>query len=173
MYSLDLQSALEFVVLRQRSGPFHIEASVVGPRWLVDALGHYAQIVDSPDHLIALGLEQQELLDLLQERNPKSVVIVSAGPLARVLRPLRAHAVSIPSALPARQWQSLGYKRLQSRGFQGPGSIIWALGEWLARRLSRPELADRCRIAMQQTAPSSRAGFALSSIRMDEYGRAQ
>ena len=168
---IELRMAIELIAMQSSTRPGGIRADVVGDVSLTHEFAFYAPIGQSSALLIALSLEPDRLAALLSARQPQTVLTLVSGSLVRPLRPLRSHALQIASDLSDEVWRSLGYDRLNTRGFQGIGSMVWALGERITRRLGRSELADRCRIAMQRTVPASHMGARLSTILVREYRR--
>lgn len=168
---LDLRAALEFIVSRCGSYPTCIEARIAGHPELTRALMRYAPVRDSRCQLIALGNEPEALWDVFQEMRPECVLTLVSGPLAQLVQPLRSGVVRVAPDLPGRAWRSLGFERVGSQGFYGPGAMGWAASERGARALGRPDLADRSRFAMQRRASSSRAGRLLSTVLVREYRR--
>lgn len=168
---VDLRAALEFIVARCGTLPAPFEARIVGHTELVGELLRYAPATDSSRQLIALGAERQLLWDILRQVRPERVLTLVSGPLAQLVQPLRSEVVQVASDLPGQAWRSVGYERVASQGFLGPGAIGWAAGERVAQALGRPDLADRSQIAMRQCASSSRAGRLLSPVLVREYRR--
>ncbi|CCF83168.1 glycosyltransferase family 4 protein [Nitrolancea hollandica] len=168
---VDLRAALELIAVR--GGGLHgsIRARVIGEPRLVTELGGYAPVTDDPNQLIALGTAARDLRAVISAARPERVLTLVEGPLGGLLRPARASSATLPVDLSNETWQGLGYVKVMSRGVQGLGSIGWAAGERLLKRLNRPDLADRCRAAMLRTLATSRIPGSPATIKIHEYRR--
>lgn len=128
-----------------------IRGRLLGSPLLGDELRRYAPLDRSASSLIALAAPAEQVAASLGEDSPAEVVTLVAGPLHRVLRPLRAGGdaqIPMTSDLSRAAWTAFGYAPVAAIGVQGVGSIAWALAERVLRRVGRPDLADRCRIGM-------------------------
>ncbi len=168
---VDLRAALELIAVR--GGGLHgsIRARVIGKQRLVAELGGYAPVMNDPNQLIALGAGARDLRAVISVARPERVLTLVEGPLGGLVRPARVSSAALPVDLPNETWQGLGYVKVMSRGVQGLGSIGWAAGERLLKRLNRPDLADRCRAAMLRTLPTSRVPGSPATIEIHEYRR--
>lgn len=168
---IDLRAALNLIAVRGGSLHGSIQARVVGEPRLIAELGGYAPVADDPSQLIVLGADARQLREVISKAPPERILTLVEGPLGGLLRPARVGAAELPVDLPAETWRGLGYVRVMSRGIQGLGSIGWAAGERVLKRLNRPDLADRCRIAMLGSLATSRVRRSPATIEIHEYRR--
>jgi hypothetical protein len=170
---LELRCALDIIATEVGAFSGVINGDLVGAPVLIEELSRYAPVSTSPDLLIML-MESSDWAEKAQaEARPCDVWTVTAGPLHRLLRPLRSQSsggVPIVEGMTARQWAAQGYHGLTVFGVQGPGSIVWAVCERLCRRFGRPDIADRCRIGMLRTLISARP-FNVGAVRVCHYQR--
>jgi hypothetical protein len=170
---LEVRAALDLVAVHCGALEGAIYGRVVGQPKLSAELGRYAPVCEEgASQVISLGLDSLELRSVVATSAPKEIVTVTAGPLARILQPLRSKTESTtPIASPDVKnstWRELGYERIDQHGVQGFGSVGWAAAERAMRRLNRPDLADRCRVAMLRCLIAARP-FALGTVRVRHY----
>ena len=168
---LQLRVAIDLVVWWSEPDGHRLPERVVGQPRLVAELGRYLTADGSAPGLVSLGAAPDEVRAVLEADRPRRVVILAAGPLQRPLRRLRNAPFDVPPDLPPSLWRALGYAPSSVAGVQGIGWLAWGLGERLAHRLGRPELADRCRIAMLRSMVTSRAGGRLVTLHVKTYER--
>jgi glycosyltransferase involved in cell wall biosynthesis len=171
---LDVRAAIDLAVIHGEGLTGTIRGRVIGQERLVAELRRYAPI-DGADaeRVIALGAEPADLQRVVSASVPDEVVAVAAGGLGRLLRPLRSgHAGSgpLPTDLPRDAWRKLGYERSGGVGVHGLGTLSWAVGERVLRRIGRPDLADRCRIGMLRSLVVARPPV-VATIRLHRYRR--
>jgi hypothetical protein len=166
----DVRAALEHIVSRSLTSPFAIDASVTGDPALAAMLGRYAVVRDSPARLIALNATGGQLREAVTEHLPETVTVLARGGLAGPLAQFRRNRFDLNRDLLVREWRGLGYARLQSAGFHGGGAAALALLERAARRLNRPDLADRCRVVMLRVMSASGAPT-FSTVVVHDYRR--
>jgi hypothetical protein len=116
---------------------------------LIAEFRRYALEDGSSEQIVFLGVDVRLIASILAETPAEEVVTLVAGPLQQPLRSFRTgQALSLPDDLGRSAWRSLGYELIGMTGVQGLGSIVSALAERAFRRVGRPDVADRCRIAM-------------------------
>jgi hypothetical protein len=123
--------------------------------------------------LIALGATPDALRTVVVESAPQGVVTLQAGPIARLLRPIRASAVDLPEGLSSTAWRGLGYQPSWSVGLFGVGAVAWAIAERVLRRVGRPDLADRCRLGMLRSLKTSSIGRLVAVNHVCAYNRVE
>ncbi|HET7055486.1 MAG TPA: hypothetical protein VFI12_03435 [Thermomicrobiales bacterium] len=169
----ELRGALDYVAFRTGGVRGETGGRVVGDPILVNELGRYAPIAPAPETVIVLLGQSEEIAEAVAQLSVTDAWIVTAGPLDRLMRPLRTRTtgeIRPSAAVPAEQWRALGFERIDSTGIQGIGSIAWAVAERICRRFDRPDLADRCRIAMLRTLKTA-GPMQLGAIRVDHHRR--
>jgi glycosyltransferase involved in cell wall biosynthesis len=171
---VDVRAAIALAVVHCGGLAGAIGGRVIGQERLIAEIARYASIdgVDS-NRLIALGAQPGDLQQAVATSTPDEVVAVVAGSLERFLWPLRAavrESDPLPRDLPRGIWRRLGYERVGVDGIQGLASLGWAVGERIGRRISRPDLADRCRIAMLRSLVTATPPT-LAAIRLHRYRR--
>jgi hypothetical protein len=172
---MEMRAAIDLAVLFSGGQDGMIRGRAIGQLQLVTELGRYAPLVDvASTQLLALGVAPEDLREEIVRSAPEEVVTIVLGPLAGLVTPLRTDregtSRALTSDLPRSEWRSLGYQLRDTSGVQGVGSLFWIGGERLCRRAGRPDLADRCRIAMLRTLLTVRP-LSLSTIRLRRYRR--
>lgn len=170
---LELRGALDVIALELTDSSGTILAEVIGPAALVGELSLYAQITPSPDVLILLAAEPGEAAAAIDSTTATEIWTLAAGWLDSILGPLRSRSgsrVTFSKQLADDQWRNRGFERRANIGLQGLGSIAWAFGERICRRIDRPDLADRCRIGMLRTLIAARP-LSLGTIVVTQYRR--
>jgi hypothetical protein len=142
---------------------------VVGQPALVRYLKECTPRAQPGSRLIALGAAPDELRAAVAALRPAAVTVVADGMLAGVFRPLRADAYALGRDLSPRHWHALGYEPVRTSGVQGVAAVFWVTCERLARRIGRPALADRCRVAMLQSLPTAPVARNVAAIVVREY----
>jgi hypothetical protein len=170
---LELRAAIDLIAAQCGGSSGMIRSRIVGVARLVAELKRYAPADETAASLIALGVTPAELRTTVVTTAPDQVLALVAGPLDRLLDPLRtagAVRIPLPPDLPSRAWRALGYERVTTEGIQGIGSLIWVAGERGLRRAGRPDLADRCRIAGLRTLIAAQPS-SLATVRLRRYRR--
>ena len=155
---IELRVGLDLIVLRSADHGGRPTGDAVGLPRLVKEWRRYGWSGNGAGLLIALGATPHVLRADVVESAPQRVITLQAGPVARLLRPIRASAVDLPEGLPRTAWRSLGYQRSWSVGLFGVGALAWAIAERVLRRVGRPDLADRCRLGMLRSLKTSSIG---------------
>jgi hypothetical protein len=168
---IELRAGLDLIVLRSAELGDRPKGDAVGLPRLVEEWRRYGWGGNHAGLLIALGATPAALRAVVVESVPQSVVTLQAGPLARLLRPIRASAVDLPEGLPATTWRGLGYQRSWSVGLFGVGAVAWAIAERVLRRVGRPDLADRCRLGMLRSLKTSSIGRLVAVSHVRAYKR--
>jgi hypothetical protein len=170
---LELRAALDLIAGASVGAGGAIDGRVVGSPELTDTFGRYASISPSKNLLICLLPDHDLIQSAVTEHQSLRVWTLTTGPLHRILRPLRSQPMerfALVDDLSASQWAELGYERETTIGVQGFGSIAWAMGERICRRIGRPDLADRCRIGMLRSLIAARP-LHLGSVQVHLYRR--
>jgi hypothetical protein len=170
---MELRAALDYVAARTGGMLGKTHGQPVGEPLLVRELERYAPTVPTTGTAIILLGQADDVAEAVSPLSAIDVWAVTAGPLDRLLRPLRtriAGGIRPRETMADGQWRALGFERIESTGIQGIGSIAWAVAERICRRFNRPDLADRCRIAMLRTLKTS-GPLQFGAIRIDHYRR--
>jgi hypothetical protein len=173
VFPLELRAALDLIAQASIGAGGAIDGHVVGSPEVMDAFGRYASVSLSKNLLICLLPDQVLIQSAVTERQSMQVWMLTTGPLHRILRPLRSQPMerfALVDDLSASQWAELGYARETTIGVQGFGSIAWAIGERICRRIGRPDFADRCRIGMLRSLIAARP-LHLGSVHVHRYRR--
>ena len=151
-----MRAALDTVFLMLGGSSGQIRGDVLGPAVLTKGLAQYANIEPSDTALIVLGAPRHEVEDTLSVMSYQQVVTLTTGCLARFVGPFRSENVELPADLPTSHWEKLGYVRQRCVGLQGVGSFSWAVAHKFTSYADRPDLGDRCRIAMIRSLVAAR-----------------
>ena len=138
---------------------------------MVEAWRRYGWSGNGARLLIALGATPDALRAVVVESVPQGVVTLQAGPIARLLRPIRTSAVDLPEGLPLTAWRGLGYQPSWSVGLFGVGAVAWTIAERVLRQVGRPDLADRCRLGMLRSLKTSSIGRLAAVSHVRAYNR--
>ena len=149
-----------------------LRATVIGDPALIESLSNYTTLYPSSDRLITLWAPKKVIADSVAANRPAEILEVTSGPLDSILAPLRSGAPTFieGTASGSPDWHALGYDAATLCGIQGLAAVLWATAERVVRRLGRPDLADRCRVAMLRTIVSSRPVH-LGTIRVRRLRR--
>jgi hypothetical protein len=169
---IELRVGLDLIVLRSADRGGRPTGDAVGLPRLVEEWRRYGWSGNGAGLLIALGATPDALRADVVESAPQWVITLQAGPIARLLRPIRASAVDLPEGLPPTAWRGLGYQRSWSAGLFGVGAMAWAIAERVLRRVGRPDLADRCRLGMLRSLKTSFIGRRAAVSHILAYHRA-
>jgi Glycosyl transferases group 1 len=169
---VDLLAALDLITVQNGSRSGATLGRVAGQQHLKQELNRYALVTaDDNARLIALGAQPDALQNEIATFRPEQIMTLVAGPLAGPIRRMRVSPIDSAPDLSAATWRSLGYERVSSRAISGIGAIAWAIAGRVMTRLNRPDLADRCRIAMLRTMVASRRLGAPAMVEVREYRR--
>jgi hypothetical protein len=168
---IELRAGLDLIVLRSADSGGRPTGDAVGLPRLVEEWRRYGRSGNGAGPLIALGATPDALRAVVVESAPQWVVTLQAGPIARLLRPIRASAVDLAEGLPPSAWRRLGYRRSWSVGLFGVGAVTWAIAERVLRRVGRPDLADRCRLGMLRSLKTSPIGRLVAVNHVWAYHR--
>lgn len=169
---IEVRIALEEIVRRCADQSGTIRAFIIGDDYLCRQFDRYAPIEATPSTLIALAPAREQVESTLLAAQPARVLLLCAGTLARLLKPVRATPMSISAdPLTIENWQSAGYARSAQFSTFGIGSLVWSASQQLLQRGGRPDLADRCRITMLQTMTTSRLTSRFGLVQVREYRR--
>jgi hypothetical protein len=172
---MEVRAAIDLLVVLSDGQEGEIRGHAIGQPHLLVEMSKYAPLVDSDTtRILALGVAPDDLRAAVVQSAPEEVVTIVSGLLATLVRPLRTiparTSATLAPDLPRSEWHSLGYALRDTSGVQGIGSLFWVGCERLAHRAGRPDLADRCRIAMLRTLVL-RYPFAVATIRLRRYRR--
>ena len=169
---LEVRIGLDVIARTLRVDDGAMSATVIGDPALVESLSDYAMIQPSSDRLILLWAPPHQVVDWIAEKGPEDILELTAGPLHSILAPLRSTSRKFleKTSVTSPEWSELGYEPAMVYGIQGPAAVFWATAERVARRLGRPDLADRCRVAMLRTMVCARP-FHIGSIRVRRLRR--
>jgi hypothetical protein len=168
---IELRAALDIIVLRSADRGGRPRGDAVGLPSLVEEWRRYGWSGNGAGLLIALGATPDALRAVVVESAPQRVVTLQAGPLSRLLRPIRTSGLDLPEGLPPAAWRGLGYQRNWSVGLFGVGAVAWAIAEHVLRRVGRPDLADRCRLGMLRSLKTSSIGRLVAVSHVWAYSR--
>ena len=168
---ISLRTALDLTITHGGGQSGTLRARIIGRAGLIAALAAYATIVEDDGALIALDAPPEQLRAVVGATSPSRVLTITAGALARPLRPLVAAGAATMPDLDGETWRALGYQPVGKRGVQGAGALAWAVAERVLRRVARPDLADRCRIAMLRTLVTTRLAANLATVVVSVYRR--
>jgi hypothetical protein len=172
---IELRAAIDLAVLASGGYDGVIRGRAVGQTQLVAEMSRYAPFIDAAStRILALGVAQDVLRDEIIRSTPEEVLTIVTGPLSGLVSPLRTNCGRKGEALTADLtrplWRSLGYELRETIGVQGIGSLFWIGGDRFFRRAGRPDLADRCRIAMLRTLVAAQS-LSLATIHLRRYRR--
>ncbi|HEX7103698.1 MAG TPA: hypothetical protein VF201_13720 [Nitrolancea sp.] len=149
-----------------------IRTSAIGKPSLISALAAYGTIEPSRDHSTFLGASVSEIGLNIGRNQPQQITVLGSGRLQHVIGPLRRSVDLIPRVPAGGWWKHRGYQLIRSIKVQGAGSLFWSSCDRLLRRVDRPQLADRCRIAMLRTLIAARWSTAPATLLIQEFRRA-
>jgi hypothetical protein len=175
---IEVRAAIDLVAARCTDAGGEIAGTILGAKHLQVELDRYARHIDADFRIIALDCDPDRLARSLATHNAHEVWCVTAGPIHRLIRPMRqtrrdymTNAVGELSD----EMREHGFARSARFGIEGPGYIFWAVAERVLRRLQRPDLADRCRVAMLRSlitmAPFHAGAISVTSFRRREATR--
>jgi hypothetical protein len=168
---IELRAGLDLIVLRSADRAGRPTGDAVGLPDLVEEWRRYGWSGNGAGLLIALGASPGAIRAIVGEAAPQWVITLQAGPIARLLRPIRASAVDLPEGLPPTAWRGLGYQPSWTAGLFGVGAVAWAIAERVLRRAGRPDLADRCRLGMLRSLKTSPIGRLVAVSHVWTYHR--
>jgi hypothetical protein len=170
---IDVRAAIDLVAARCTDGGGEIAGMMLGAEHLQVELGLYARRNDADFRIIALDSDPETLAQSLATHDADEVWCVAAGPAHRLMRPLRRSRQADVTHAAGELSDTLrnhGFARSTRVGIQGPGYIFWAVAERVLLRLQRPDLADRCRIAMLRSLITM-APFHVGAISVTSFRR--
>ncbi|HEY8448055.1 MAG TPA: hypothetical protein VIL01_13200 [Thermomicrobiales bacterium] len=168
---VELRAAIDVVVKLSQAAEGQTAGRVLGQRQLTRALESCVPVTESNSMVIALGAPPDALRSAVASTMPDRIVTMVGSRFDRSLKPFRAPGrVALPTDLPRAEWDAMGYARVAATGVQGLAAILWSMGERVLRRLGRPDLADRCRIAMLRTLVAAHPSLP-AAVRVLHYQR--
>jgi hypothetical protein len=168
---MELRAALDLMCELLAGEGGVLRTSLYGNPTLVSALATYGLIETQRDHSTMLGAAVNEINLTIARDEPRRVVVLGAGRLQRTLRPFRSGVMLIPRLPGNHWWAHRGYQLVRTIKVQGIGSIFWSGIDRLLRRFNRPQVADRCRIAMLRTLVAARSRLIPATLLIQEYRR--
>lgn len=168
---MELRAAISMILQRCWSDQHVFEVLLAGLPELVAVVRTSVPVTDGGNTLIALGSTGDALQQAVSRHQPTRVLVLGRGMLSVPLRPLRADTVPLSPLLTRHAWLSLGYQRVWRCATQGIVSLAWVVAERSLQRLGRPDLADRCRIAMLTTLPVQPIMRGIGTVVVEEYRR--
>jgi hypothetical protein len=149
-----------------------VRGTILGDPRLARELRRYGHEA-STNRIICLMADSDEVKLIPTHTPAREVITVTLGPFEGAVRPFRVNSPARSAQLTPRKSARLqleGFQVSEKRAIQGPGSAAWAIAARIARRIGRPDLADRCRIAMFRTLVASRP-FHLGALVVTRYER--